>query len=681
MAALTGRSGAGKTTAAAAMVGERGPIRPRVGETEDQACTRLDRVRALFPDGVVWLRVGKGEGAADRLPTLMRTLAKALHENVMEKRVEAPAAGEAGEGYAKRIVEQESLRCLVVADDVREVEVVEKLRKTGMWVLLTTRDASIVEPDERVVVDELTQAEAEDVLRGAARLSRGERLCDAAMNVLKICGHVAMDIAFVGRWSSVCTTTDGVRMSSRAWVDAVRDITTQIEDVRGQAQVGNGGGMDDLRVHRLAILRAGMEYLGAESALARKLYVMLAVFPHGHAFGHSDASVLLNHDEEVVRGTIAILERWAVLRADTFRRYRMHDAHVDFARIELKGWGNIRKLAVQRWTTHISRLDVAVGIDLYTLLDMWRVLDWAGGKGWWASRPYDDQVVKMDFSDQSKNQAVNFVAELFDHDQKFGELEALMQRVIKQCDDHGGDHPDVQMTALHHTRQSLLSQGRVQESDDVKRRLGKMVCLSFQPQVPGDGTGFAQTSTAFHTYGVSAVAAMRLEDAEEWFRKALKVEEDGGCTASSQTVSTLHALGMCVREAGRPEEAKDLLERALEIKEANLGADHLHVAYSLHSMGLCVQEAGRPWEAEELFRRALEIKKAKGADDVDVAMTMHSMGLCVRLSGRLLEAKELFRQALEIKEAKLGVDNYQVTLTRLELGLCVEQAGRSAETE
>ncbi|CAM9556335.1 unnamed protein product, partial [Ectocarpus sp. 6 AP-2014] len=36
VAALTGLSGAGKTTAAAAMVGERG-----------------DRVRALFPDGVV----------------------------------------------------------------------------------------------------------------------------------------------------------------------------------------------------------------------------------------------------------------------------------------------------------------------------------------------------------------------------------------------------------------------------------------------------------------------------------------------------------------------------------------------------------------------------------------------------------------------------------------------------
>ena len=48
------------------MVGERGGL-----------------VRALFPDGVVWLRVDKREGAADRLPSLMLRLAKRFHEHVM----------------------------------------------------------------------------------------------------------------------------------------------------------------------------------------------------------------------------------------------------------------------------------------------------------------------------------------------------------------------------------------------------------------------------------------------------------------------------------------------------------------------------------------------------------------------------------------------------------------------
>lgn len=102
VAALTGRSGTGKTTVAAAMVGERGPIRPRPGETDDEARTRLDRVRALFPDGVVWLRMGKGEGGADRLPSLMLRLAKRLHEDIMGEGVDAPAVGKDDEGYVKK---------------------------------------------------------------------------------------------------------------------------------------------------------------------------------------------------------------------------------------------------------------------------------------------------------------------------------------------------------------------------------------------------------------------------------------------------------------------------------------------------------------------------------------------------------------------------------------------------
>lgn len=133
-------SGAGKANAAAAMVGERQElIRPLAHENEDQARTRLDRLRARFSDGVIWLRVGKGAGAADRVPVLMLKFAKELHEDVMKSHVDPPEMGEVGESYVKKIVEQESLRLLVVADDVWEEEVVEKLRETGMWVLMTTR--------------------------------------------------------------------------------------------------------------------------------------------------------------------------------------------------------------------------------------------------------------------------------------------------------------------------------------------------------------------------------------------------------------------------------------------------------------------------------------------------------------------------------------------------------------
>ena len=297
MAALTGRSGAGKTTSAAAMVGERGVIRAHAGETENQARTRLDRVRALFTDGVVWLRVGKGEGTADRLPRLMLKLAMRLHENAMNGVVDPPEAGEDGGSYVHKIVAQEKLRCLVVADDVWEKQVVEKLRETGMWVLLTTRFPEFVEPRERVVMDTLTEAEAEDVLRGAAELPPGERLCDAAMKVLEICDRVAMDTAFVGSWISQVET----KRKKNAWARAIAEIKAQ-----GGVIVGA-----ERDVNRPAILRAGFEYLAKENIFAQKLYAALAVFPDGHCFGKSDAAVLLR-DGELATTPISILERWGV---------------------------------------------------------------------------------------------------------------------------------------------------------------------------------------------------------------------------------------------------------------------------------------------------------------------------------------------------------------------------------
>eukprot|EP00903_Cladosiphon_okamuranus_P016275 g15008.t1 len=682
LAALTGRSGAGKTTAAAAMVGERGPVRPDAGETEDEARARLDRVRALFPDGVVWLRVGKGKGSADQLPALMLKLAIRVREDVLKESVDAPAAGENGERYLERIVSQESLRCLVVADDVWEVEVVEKLRKTGMWVLLTTRTASMVQPHETVVMDTLTEAEAEDVLRGAAELPPGERLCESAKDILKICGRVAMDIAFVGSWSPV-RAADGIPKSSKAWAGTLEKIEAQIDEVRGQALVANTSAweIDGLDVNRLAVLRAGFKYLGREDPLAQELYAALAVFADGHSFGESESVVLLGNEEDAT-GPLSILERWGVIEADTSGRYRMHDAHVNFARNKLLGWEHVRKPSVDRWTVHISRLDVAVGIGVYPLLSMWRMLERVGGEGWWAYQPYDDQLVGMDDFDCSKILAVTVVAELFVHDRKFRKLEALMKRVLEHCNAHEGGCREVQMTALYYTRHSLISQGLFQESKDITRRLGDMAGPSTDVQVPRCGTSVAQTATTFHTYGVCAKAAGRLKSAEEYFRQALKVQEEGGSMASSQMVSTLHGLGTCLRDAGRLQEAAELFKRALAIKEAKLGADHVGVAYTLHKMGVCARKAGRLGEAEELFQRALRIKEAKlGANDLGVAWTLHDMGQCVREAERLEEAEKLFRRALKIREAKLGNDDPKVARALHELGICLRQAGQLEEAE
>lgn len=101
------------------------------------------------------------------------------------------------------------------------------------------------------------------------------------MKVLEICGNAAMDVVFVGSWSSVRAVVNSVLKSSRAWAGAVIEIMTQIDGVRGEVQVGNAGAMDSLDIDRLAVLRAGFKYLGTEDPLAQELYVALLVFLDG----------------------------------------------------------------------------------------------------------------------------------------------------------------------------------------------------------------------------------------------------------------------------------------------------------------------------------------------------------------------------------------------------------------
>lgn len=80
------------------------------------------------------------------------------------------------------------------------------------------------------------------------------------------------------------------------------------------------------------------------------------------------------------------------------------------------GWEDVRTSAVDRRTSHISRLHYAVSIDVHALLNIWRTSDQVGGNGWFDSRPYDDQLVGMKTTDRSKILAVHVVAELYDHD-------------------------------------------------------------------------------------------------------------------------------------------------------------------------------------------------------------------------------------------------------------------------
>lgn len=163
-------------------------------------------------------------------------------------------------------------------------------------------------------------------------------------------------------------------------------------------------------------------------------------------------------------------------------------AHVDFARDKLVNWVYGRKPPGDRWTARISQLDVALGIDTYyALLNMWRALERVRGQGWFESRPYDDQIIRMSASNPLKAIVVNVVALLYGHDGKFRELEASMKKILEQCDDHEGDCcPGLQMVVLCFTSYSLSWQGGYNESPDVNHRQSELTGSELELQLPNE---------------------------------------------------------------------------------------------------------------------------------------------------------------------------------------------------
>lgn len=105
---LVGDSGAGKTTAASEIV-------------------RSNAVREAFSDGIVWLTVNNG--ANDCLSSLMLQLARMVYEDIGGRVGGQPnESGDNADAYIKQRMENghggKGLKCLVVADNVWEKEVV-----------------------------------------------------------------------------------------------------------------------------------------------------------------------------------------------------------------------------------------------------------------------------------------------------------------------------------------------------------------------------------------------------------------------------------------------------------------------------------------------------------------------------------------------------------------------------
>ncbi|CAM9211675.1 unnamed protein product [Ectocarpus sp. 6 AP-2014] len=623
---VAGPSGAGKSTIASMIV------------------ARHD-VRGHFSQkGVVWLSVG--QGARDRLLDVMYRLAVMVHALVAEsssspddgpfRPPRTPDIGvepEDGAAYVREILaadegERSSGGCgelLVVADDVWEAEVLAELRNTGASILYTTRseeDLLAASGGSSVLrVDEVTEGEAEEILRRAADLLDYSKLPDAAHDIIRRGGPVAMDVAYVGRWDIVRGKND-----QAAWAVVLAHVIDAQNFMKGAA----------LLPWRSAVLRVGVTRLGLADQGTKELYMSLGVLPRNLSFSVDDVTALVSDGsaEELQAATLAMatLEQWSVLVRTEGGRYRVHHSHADMAWQGISEDPAILGPALARWRNRVSTLEAVLAWRTKELVDIWETI-WSLEIGEGAEdigQPYAEIVDAMDLSDAGAFQLLRRIA--FFHWLTNEPDAACMSwsKLLASGEDSAANHPDVHVT--------------------------------------------------MYTLGAHALISGRIHEAEGWFRRTLVIEEKVLDSDDAAIADTLHQIALCAFREGRLKEAESFHLRALAVRESLQGHEHLDVARTLHSLGLCILKMNtRAKEAEGYLRRALRIFSEKlGATDTKASTAMYDLGRCLSSAGQTREAEEYLQRALSIQGNRQGIKSPAVADTLYALGGCMADAGQPA---
>ena len=139
------------------------------------------------------------------------------------------------------------------------------------------------------------------------------------------------------------------------------------------------------------------------------------------------------------------------------------------------------------------------------------------------------------------------------------------------------------------------------------------------------------------------------DQAGQTYRRALAYLQDQPETGwTRQNIAVMyHLLGMTAQHRGRLDEAEDWYRKALTIFEELDNRPRMAAVY--HQLGTNARDRRRPDEAEDWYRRALTIREEL-RDRPGLATTNHELGNTAFLRRRLDKAEDWYRKALTINE-------------------------------
>ncbi|CAG8231916.1 unnamed protein product [Penicillium nalgiovense] len=148
------------------------------------------------------------------------------------------------------------------------------------------------------------------------------------------------------------------------------------------------------------------------------------------------------------------------------------------------------------------------------------------------------------------------------------------------------------------------------------------------------------------------------------------------------TIRSLASLASTYNEQGRYREAEPMKVKALELQRQVLGEKHPHTIWSLASLATTYHEQGRYSEAEPIEVKALELRRqVLGEKHPDTIRSLANLATTYYAQGQYSETETIEVEALELRRQVLGEKHPDTIRSLASLATTYYAQGRYSEAE
>jgi len=146
----------------------------------------------------------------------------------------------------------------------------------------------------------------------------------------------------------------------------------------------------------------------------------------------------------------------------------------------------------------------------------------------------------------------------------------------------------------------------------------------------------------------------RLEEAEEFARRALALQEQEGSEESPELAVALNGLGSILHDQRKYKFAVKNYMRALAVNMKTVGTTHPETAATYNNLGNVYQDSGDDEAAERYYMKCLEIQKQlfdKQTPSPEIAASYNNIATILVRQERFQEAEQLLINAVDVVRA------------------------------